>query len=224
MACEIEDGVALDCGGYTVGGINTLYLANVADVILTRETAAGPARNAVIDITLAPGKKFYRFDFQDGSGVATATLQGGGEGQSTSKNFLHTIGWASPAITQQIINIARDLGLARVVAMLESRNPNGAPTPENRHYVLGLGNGLQAASIEGGLGQNRSDLAGPQQRRQKKEKAFREGLKKDDKVVTIGGIHGRIASVEDNYLMLEIDNNVKVKVDKSAIRADISAK
>ena len=60
----------------------------------------------------------------------------------------------------------------------------------------------------------------PQMRRQKKEKAFREGLKKDDKVVTVGGIYGRIVGVDEGYFMLEIDNNVKVKVDKSAVRAE----
>lgn len=160
MACEIEDGIVLDCGGYTVGGINKLYLANIEDVTLTRETTPGPELNAITDITMDVGKTFFVFDFTDGSGIATAALQGGGEGANTSKNFLHTVGWSSPAITQAIINVVKDMGLSRVIAIVESRNPNGAATPENRHYVYGIANGLQAATIEGGSGQNRADLAG----------------------------------------------------------------
>jgi preprotein translocase subunit YajC len=60
----------------------------------------------------------------------------------------------------------------------------------------------------------------PQQRRQKQEANFRNSLKKGDRVVTIGGIHGRIASVDDNGLTLvEVDNGVKLKFDKSALKA-----
>ena len=57
----------------------------------------------------------------------------------------------------------------------------------------------------------------PQMRKAKIEKEFRSELKKGDKVVTIGGIHGRILEVADNYFMIEIDTNVKVKIDKSAV-------
>jgi len=60
----------------------------------------------------------------------------------------------------------------------------------------------------------------PQMRKAKIEKNFREELKKGDKVVTIGGIHGRIVEIADKYFMLEIDTNVKVKIDKSAVAAD----
>ena len=59
----------------------------------------------------------------------------------------------------------------------------------------------------------------PQQRKAKAEQQFRDSLKKGDKVVSIGGIHGRIASVEDNGILVEVDNNIKLKFDKSALRA-----
>jgi preprotein translocase subunit YajC len=48
-------------------------------------------------------------------------------------------------------------------------------------------------------------------------KNYRESLKKGDKVVTAGGIYGRIAEVTERTVMLEIDQNVKVKVDKGSI-------
>lgn len=60
----------------------------------------------------------------------------------------------------------------------------------------------------------------PQMKKQKTERAFRESLQKGAKVVTIGGIHGRILEVNDRTFMIEIDSNVKVRVEKSAISAD----
>ena len=60
----------------------------------------------------------------------------------------------------------------------------------------------------------------PQMRKAKTEKTFRESLQKGAKVITIGGIHGRIVEVLDKAFMVEIDTNVKVKVEKTAIAAD----
>ena len=57
----------------------------------------------------------------------------------------------------------------------------------------------------------------PQQKKQKKINAFRESLSKGDKVMTAGGIYGRIREIKDNYVMLEIDNNVTIKIDKNSI-------
>jgi preprotein translocase subunit YajC len=57
----------------------------------------------------------------------------------------------------------------------------------------------------------------PQMKKQKEMKNYREALKKGDKVVTAGGIYGRIAEVSDRTVMLEIDQNIKVKVDKGSI-------
>lgn len=57
----------------------------------------------------------------------------------------------------------------------------------------------------------------PQMKKQKDMKTYREGLKRGDKVVTAGGIYGRIAEISDRTVMLEIDQNVKVKVDKGSV-------
>ena len=60
----------------------------------------------------------------------------------------------------------------------------------------------------------------PQMKKAKLEKAFKESIKKVDKVVTIGGVHGKILEVQDKPFTLEIDQNVKVKIEKTAISAD----
>ena len=60
----------------------------------------------------------------------------------------------------------------------------------------------------------------PQQKKQKEIEKFRQGLKKGDKVVTIGGIYGTVVEVKDNTLFLEIDQNVKIKVDKASVVQD----
>lgn len=60
----------------------------------------------------------------------------------------------------------------------------------------------------------------PQQKRQKKVQEAREALKKGDHVVTIGGIHGKICEVQDTAFIIEVDEGVKVKVEKAAISVD----
>src|SRR5947207_651593 len=60
----------------------------------------------------------------------------------------------------------------------------------------------------------------PQMKKQKTEVQFRATLEKGAKVVTIGGIHGRILEVNDTTFMIEIDTNVKVKVEKTAVSAE----
>lgn len=62
----------------------------------------------------------------------------------------------------------------------------------------------------------------PQQKKQKELVQFRESLKKGDKVVTVGGIYGVIAEIKDAYALLEVDNNVKIRVDKSSLVRDIA--
>ena len=64
----------------------------------------------------------------------------------------------------------------------------------------------------------------PQQKKQKAVKGFQNEIKKGDNIVTIGGIEGRIASMEDNHIYLEVDKNVKLRIQKSAISMENSAK
>ncbi len=57
----------------------------------------------------------------------------------------------------------------------------------------------------------------PQQKRQKERLKLLDSMKKGDKVVTSGGIHGTIVGIEDKTLLLQIADNVKVKVERSSI-------
>jgi preprotein translocase subunit YajC len=62
----------------------------------------------------------------------------------------------------------------------------------------------------------------PQMKRQKELVTYRNSLQKGDKVVTTGGIYGRISEVNEQTILLEIDNNVRIKVDKTAVIKDPS--
>ncbi|MEJ2003418.1 MAG: preprotein translocase subunit YajC [Cyclobacteriaceae bacterium] len=56
----------------------------------------------------------------------------------------------------------------------------------------------------------------PQQKRQKEQKKFISEVQKGDRVVTIGGVHGKILSMDEDTVTLEIDKGI-MKVNKSAL-------
>ena len=60
-------------------------------------------------------------------------------------------------------------------------------------------------------------LIRPAQKRQKATMQMQSGLKKGDKVVTIGGLHGEVDSIEDTIVYLKIDGNTTVKFERQAI-------
>jgi preprotein translocase subunit YajC len=62
----------------------------------------------------------------------------------------------------------------------------------------------------------------PQMKRQKETAKFRDALQKGDKVVTSGGIYGRIDEIKDQVVFLEVAPNLKLKVDKSVLLKDMS--
>jgi preprotein translocase subunit YajC len=62
----------------------------------------------------------------------------------------------------------------------------------------------------------------PQVKKQKELKKFRESLAKGDKVVTTGGIYGKVVELKDTYVLLQVDDNVKIRVDKSAVVKDMT--
>lgn len=62
----------------------------------------------------------------------------------------------------------------------------------------------------------------PQQKRQKELRTFRDALKKGDKIVTTGGIYGKIANISENIVTIDVGNEVTMKVDKSAVLRDPS--
>ncbi len=62
----------------------------------------------------------------------------------------------------------------------------------------------------------------PQQKKVQQQKQFLDEMQKGDKIVTNGGIHGKVVKVEDNTVLIEIDNNTKIRVEKSFISVDFT--
>ncbi|GHV00422.1 preprotein translocase subunit YajC [Bacteroidia bacterium] len=60
----------------------------------------------------------------------------------------------------------------------------------------------------------------PQQKKQKELAKFRNALTRGQKVITAGGIYGSIKEVKENYVLVEVDNNVSIRVDKSMVMKD----
>ena len=60
----------------------------------------------------------------------------------------------------------------------------------------------------------------PQNKKQKEINNFRKQLQINQSVVTAGGIHGIIKEINDNDIILEIDRNVRIRIDKNSIFAD----
>jgi preprotein translocase subunit YajC len=57
----------------------------------------------------------------------------------------------------------------------------------------------------------------PQQKRTKERQKMLEAIKKGDKVITSGGIHGKVVSIDEKSALIEVDDNVKLKFDRTAI-------
>lgn len=62
----------------------------------------------------------------------------------------------------------------------------------------------------------------PQMKKQKEVKKFRENLQVGDKVVTIGGIHGKILEITDTTVLLSCESSTKIRFEKSAISMNSS--
>ncbi len=62
----------------------------------------------------------------------------------------------------------------------------------------------------------------PESKRRKEMAKFREGLKKGDKIITAGGIYGVVKEVKETTLLIEVDGNVTLRIDKNMVVADNS--
>jgi preprotein translocase subunit YajC len=60
----------------------------------------------------------------------------------------------------------------------------------------------------------------PQMRKQKEMTNYRSSLKRGDKVITTGGLYGRVHEVRDNYVMVDVGGDIKLKIDKNALLKD----
>ena len=62
----------------------------------------------------------------------------------------------------------------------------------------------------------------PQQKRQKELVKFRNALERGLKIITAGGIYGTVKEVKEQYVLVEVDNNVAIRVDKNMVMKDPS--
>jgi len=62
----------------------------------------------------------------------------------------------------------------------------------------------------------------PQMKKQKELRQYRDSLQKGDKIITLGGIYGKIADVKEDWVVIEVEDQVKLRIDKSAIVKDAS--
>ena len=63
----------------------------------------------------------------------------------------------------------------------------------------------------------------PQQKKQKQMTNFRDSLKRGDKIVTIGGIHGKITDVQEGTFIIEVEDGTKMRIEKAAVAVDPNA-
>ena len=62
----------------------------------------------------------------------------------------------------------------------------------------------------------------PQMKRQKELRKFQEALSKGDKVIIAGGIFGKVFDVKDDHIVVEVSDDVRIKVVKSTVLRDSS--
>ena len=62
----------------------------------------------------------------------------------------------------------------------------------------------------------------PQRKQQKELEKFRNGLKRGDKVVTAGGIYGTVDEIKDRTVLIKVDGEVKLRVDKNSLVRDFT--
>ena len=60
----------------------------------------------------------------------------------------------------------------------------------------------------------------PQMKKRKEVQKFRNEMKQGDKIMTIGGIHGKVNAIKENAVIIEVEGGVLLKVDKNAIIKD----
>lgn len=62
----------------------------------------------------------------------------------------------------------------------------------------------------------------PQVKKQKELKNYRSSIQKGEKIVTTGGIYGKVLEVKEQYVSVEIAEGVKIRIDKNAVLKDPS--
>jgi len=62
----------------------------------------------------------------------------------------------------------------------------------------------------------------PQMRKQKKQRSFLDSVNKGDKIVTTGGIHGKVAAINDTTFSIELEDGQRMKIEKAAVSFEMT--
>lgn len=62
----------------------------------------------------------------------------------------------------------------------------------------------------------------PQQKKQKNTRKYLEEIKKGDRIITVGGIHGKIMEISDTTVLIDVDRGTKLLIEKSSISTEAS--
>ena len=65
-------------------------------------------------------------------------------------------------------------------------------------------------------------LIRPEQNKKKKQGDFINNLKKGQRVVTVGGVHGKIVNIEKTIVTLDVDRGTKIQVDRNSVSLDMT--
>lgn len=60
----------------------------------------------------------------------------------------------------------------------------------------------------------------PQVKKQKDLKSYRESLKKGDKIITTGGMYGKVVDIKENVIVIDVGEQIRLRIDKSAVLKD----
>src|SRR5581483_5800555 len=63
----------------------------------------------------------------------------------------------------------------------------------------------------------------PQMKKQKQAAKFKEEIKKGDRIITIGGLHGKIVEISDKNFIIEVEGGMRIKIEKSAVSMESTA-
>ncbi len=64
----------------------------------------------------------------------------------------------------------------------------------------------------------------PQQKRQKEREKMLNAIKKGDKIITSGGMHGTVVGIDEKTVLLDVGNNIKIKFERTAIGSVVSSR
>ena len=122
---------------------------------------------------------------------------------------------AAPVEAQQVVNTNADVAVKTVTEQKEQ--PKQPEQPEQpQQQGSGMGFWIMIIAM---IAIMYFFMWRPEKKRRKQMEEFRSGLKAGDKVITAGGIYAVVKKVEETSLLIEVDSNVTLRIDKNMVIA-----